>query len=143
MFVMKNLLPRIYLIVLMVMPWHLHAVEQTSQISQTLSAGYFLKLGLALLLVLAMFMAFAWVMRKFNGYQTTAKGELQVVTGLNLGTREKLVVVQVGDEQLLLGVTPGKISRLHQLEQNISTGGSGSVGDFSDKLKTLIQKKAD
>lgn len=115
--------------------------EIPSQVSSTLSAAYFFKLALALVLVLVMFMAFAWMMRRFNGYQSTAKGGLQVITGLNLGTREKLVVIQVGDEQLLLGVTPGKINKLHRLESAIDDGAAATPSDFSNKLKTVLQKK--
>lgn len=117
------------------------AADASAQVSHGVSPAYFLKLGFALLLVLGMFIAFAWLMRRFNGYQSTAKGGLCVVTGLNLGTREKLVVVQVGEEQLLLGVTPGKIEKLHRLESCLEENAAAITSDFSQKLKTVLQKK--
>ena len=117
------------------------AADVPTQVSHGLSPAYFLKLGVALLLVLGMFIAFAWLMRRFNGYQSTAKGGLRVVTGLNLGTREKLVVVQVGEDQLLLGVTPGKIEKLHRLGSCLEENTAAVASDFSQKLKTVIQKK--
>lgn len=122
-------------------PLMLQAAETTLPAGQGLSPVYFVKLGFALILVLAMFVGFAWLMRRFNGYQSSAQGGLQVITGLNLGTREKLVVVQVGEEQLLLGVTPGKIARLHELESQIAMDQPASTGDFKQKLKTALGKK--
>ena len=72
----------------LILPIYGFAAEMPAQLNSSLSPAYFLKLGLALLLVLAMFISFAWMMRRFNGYQSTAKGGLRVVTGLNVVTRE-------------------------------------------------------
>jgi len=41
---------------------------------------------------------------------------LNVVSVLSLGQRERIVVVQAGEEQLLLGVTSPQITTLHVLE---------------------------
>ena len=42
---------------------------------------------------------------------------LRVVASLQLGAKERAVVVEVGGQQLLLGVTPAGICRLHELPQ--------------------------
>ena len=123
------------------LPLFSFATEMPTQLNTSFSAAYFLKLGLALLLVLAMFLSFAWMMRRFNGYQSTAKGDLRVVTGLNLGTREKLVIVQVGEEQILLGVTPGNIKKLHRLDVAIEDSKTVTPGEFSQKLKSVLKNR--
>ena len=41
---------------------------------------------------------------------------MRVVSALSVGMREKVVLVQVGEEQLLLGVAPGRVNVLHQFE---------------------------
>jgi flagellar protein FliO/FliZ len=55
-----------------------------------------------------------WFMR-YGGAQGVATGALRVVASLHLGQRERAVVVQVGERQLLLGVAPGRVALLHEL----------------------------
>lgn len=117
------------------------AAESTLPRASSPSALYFVKLGLALLLVLGIFVAFAWMMRRFSGFQTSAKGDLRVITGLSLGTRERVVVVKAGKVQLLLGVTPGKISKLHVLEEDLEAEMALAQTDFKQKLKSALGRK--
>jgi len=55
-----------------------------------------------------------WFVR-YGGAQSIAGGSLRVVASLAVGQRERAVVVQVGDRQLLLGVAPGRVELLHEL----------------------------
>ncbi len=76
---------------------------------------------LSLLLVLLVVIASAFILKKFQG-PTQGTSALKVVTSLHLGTKEKIVVVQVGEKQLLLGVTSSQITVLETLEQPFDTG---------------------
>jgi len=67
-------------------------------------------------LVLGIFFLCVWSMRKVNGLVVSNADKMRVVGGLTLGMREKVVLLQVGKKQLLLGVTPGRIDTLHVLE---------------------------
>lgn len=71
---------------------------------------------LGLLLVLGIFFLCIWSLRKLNGVVVSNADKMRVVGGLSLGMREKVVLLQVGKKQLLLGVTPGRIDTLHVLE---------------------------
>ena len=55
-----------------------------------------------------------WFVR-YGDAQGIAGGSLRVVASLAVGQRERAVVVQVGDRQLLLGVAPGRVELLHEL----------------------------
>jgi flagellar protein FliO/FliZ len=44
------------------------------------------------------------------------KNQLAILGGLSLGVRERLVLIKVGDQQLLLGITPGRMEKLLVLE---------------------------
>jgi flagellar protein FliO/FliZ len=55
-------------------------------------------------------------MRKLNGNLVSGAEKMRVVGGLSLGIREKVILLQVGKKQLVLGVTPGRIDTLHVLE---------------------------
>jgi flagellar protein FliO/FliZ len=44
-------------------------------------------------------------------------GDLRVVAGLAVGPRERVVLMQVGAQQVLLGVTPGSVRMLLILDE--------------------------
>jgi len=68
--------------------------------------------SVGLLAVMGVFLLGFWgVLRKFGG-----AGRMRVAGGLSLGMWEKIVLLQVGKKQLILGVTPGRIQTLHVLE---------------------------
>ena len=68
-------------------------------------------------------------------------GALRVLAGLNLGARERAVLIQVGDKQILLGVAPGRVQALHVLERPVDTGvpGPGMAGGFAERLAQLMK----
>jgi flagellar protein FliO/FliZ len=111
----------------------------------SLSTGGALLQGLlGLLLVLAALMAFFWFMRRFSPGQTGAQGVVKVVGGVMLGTREKLVVVEVGDTWLLLGVGGGQVNTLHTLPRPEGVSAPAlhdPLSSFSDKLKEVLQRR--
>ena len=69
----------------------------------------------ALLLVLALIAAATWGARRLQAFRPQGKGSLRVVEGLAIGTREKLLLIEVDDERVLLGVSPGRIQTLARL----------------------------
>lgn len=83
--------------------------------AQTSSFGALLQALLALAVVLAALYAFLWLLRRFSPGQLGTQGIVRVVGGVMLGTRERLVVVEVGDQWLLLGVAAGQVSHLHTM----------------------------
>lgn len=69
-----------------------------------------------LLIVLSVFFLCVWGVRKLSGVTVSGAEKMRVVGGLSLGMREKVILLQVGKKQLILGVTPGRIETLHVLE---------------------------
>lgn len=70
-----------------------------------------------LFLVLALFMACAWLMKRTQGGFLAASKEMKTLGAMSLGTREKAVLVEVEGQKLLLGVSPGRVTTLHVFEQ--------------------------
>lgn len=137
----------LYSILLSNIPVYALAVEEkvaASKEAETLAYSGLMQMTLGLLVVLAMIFGFAWLLRRFGRYQGLANGSLKTLGGLPLGTRERLVLVQVGGKQLLLGVTPHSIQTLHVLDENIMLGGSrdksNPSGSFSDRLAYMMSK---
>lgn len=111
------------------------------------SSADILQWMLALLLVLAVFGGLVWLLRKSGSLALINKNQLAIVAGLSLGMREKLVLVKVGEKQLLLGVTAGRIDKLLELEgeQRLfqNQGCQNDSGSFEKKLMQFMQGKGD
>lgn len=71
-------------------------------------------LGLALILVLIV--GAAWLLRRFMPLRG-GDGAIRVLGGLSLGSRERVVLLQVGETRLLVGVSPGRVATLHVLDE--------------------------
>lgn len=69
----------------------------------------------ALFAVIALILALAWILKRLPGAGLRQASGLRVVASLALGTRERVVVVEVGGQQLLLGVSPAGVHPLHTL----------------------------
>ncbi|MCX7103230.1 MAG: flagellar biosynthetic protein FliO [Methylobacter sp.] len=90
--------------------------DSPKQAARVVSSGDMLNWTVGLLIVLAIFFFCVWGMRKLNGVAVSSAEKMRVVGGLSLGIREKVILLQVGKKQLVLGVTPGRIDTLHVLE---------------------------
>jgi flagellar protein FliO/FliZ len=95
---------------------------------------------LSLLMVLALIIICAFVLKRFNLTQQTVS-QMKVVTSLSLGTKERLIVVQVADQQLLLGVTAQQITLLEKLDEPLAEQQSTSVAMPKNLLSFLASKK--
>jgi flagellar protein FliO/FliZ len=71
----------------------------------------------ALLLVLGLIVGLGWVLKRMPGSGFRPAIGLKLVASLPLGAKERVVVVEVNGEQLLLGVTAGGINTLHTLSE--------------------------
>ena len=75
---------------------------------------------LSLLMVLALIVICAFVLKRFNLTQQGVS-QLKVVTSLSLGAKERVVVIQAGEQQLLLGVTAQQVTLIERLEEPLAT----------------------
>lgn len=97
------------------------AAPRESQPAAAVGAGGLAQVTLSLLLVLAAVFAAAWVVRRMRGFGKFSNGALHIVSEIAVGTKERAVLVQVGNQQLLLGVAPGRVTTLHVLPEPVST----------------------
>ena len=74
-----------------------------------------LRATLGLALVLALIFAVGWVMRRIAPARGGGTGPLRVVGSQALGARERVVLLEVGDQWLVVGVAPGSVRGLASL----------------------------
>jgi len=83
---------------------------------------------LALALVLGAIVLFAWLTRRFVPGQAGAGGLLKVIGGVMVGPKERVVVVEVGDTWLLLGVAASGVTLVHSMAKPASAAAKDSAG---------------
>jgi flagellar protein FliO/FliZ len=74
-----------------------------------------LRATLGLALVLALIFGVGWVMRRLAPVRAGGHGPLRVIGTQALGARERIVLVEVGEQWLVVGVAPGNVRGLATL----------------------------
>ncbi|HEY5850087.1 MAG TPA: flagellar biosynthetic protein FliO [Lysobacter sp.] len=95
----------------------------------------------ALVVVIGLILALAWLAKRMPGLGGASNPALRIVGSLALGPRERLVVVAVGDTQLLLGVGAGGTRTLHTLDRPLPVAGQATPA-FAQLLAQHFGKKA-
>jgi len=94
------------------LPITLLAAEATAP-SPTLSM---LKMVLGLVIVLAVMAAFAWGAKRFLPNPSNQNAVVKVLGGASVGTRERVVVLEIADRWIVVGVANGQVNALANLE---------------------------
>ncbi|MCK9531581.1 MAG: flagellar biosynthetic protein FliO [Gammaproteobacteria bacterium] len=105
-------------------------------------AGGILQVFIALVFVLALIVGLAFLLRRFSTVQPGAAGAIRVLGGVALGQRERAVLVQVGETQLLIGIAPGEIRTLHVLDKPVTLPTGPVTGDngFAERLAAAMRR---
>ncbi|OJZ20377.1 MAG: flagellar biosynthetic protein FliO [Thiobacillus sp. 65-29] len=107
------------------------------------TAGSLLQVFVGLIAVLALIVATAWIAKRFGVMRGGSSGPLQVVSSTAVGTRERVVVVEVGESWLIVGVAPGSVNALMTLPRGTAPASSSAIapGSFAARLQQLIEKR--
>ena len=114
----------------------------------TPGVGSLLQTILALGVVLGLLALMAWALKRWGPRQPTGASNLHIVGALNLGGRERIVVVEVGDQWIVVGASPGRINALATLPRQEGLAASAELQahaapapNFAQWLKQTIEKR--
>ncbi len=112
---------------------------------------------LGMLLAVALVLVLAYVCTRLLAGRGTLfsrggsrSGNLRVVDRLPLGREQYIVLVQLGQQNMLLGVTPSQITLLRELneeeaalwdEPHLPEGAPGAAVRFQDALREVLKQK--
>ncbi len=110
------------------------------------SSGSVLQVIFSLLLVLAAVVLVAWILKRINLPQYGGGNLLKVISSVAVGQRERIVLVEVNDTWLVVGVAPGQVRTLHSMpkaELPIQQAGAppDTDGKFQGWLKQMMEKR--
>lgn len=103
------------------------------------SGDALMQLLLGLVLVVVLILSISWVLRRYSGLAPVSKN-MRILGVMPLGAREKAVLVQVGEKQILLGVAPGRVSHLQSFDEPVVEPSEYSMG-FANRLSEAIKKQ--
>lgn len=110
------------------------------------SSGNIIQITFSLLLVLAVIVLVAWLLKRVNSSQLGSGNLLKILGSVAIGQRERIVLVEVKDTWLLVGVGPGQIRTLHTLQkQEVQNTDSASLDSqpaekkFSNLLASILR----
>ena len=110
-----------------------------------LSSSYLLKLTAGLVFIVLLIFALAWLMKKMQLTQNSHNGLINVVSAISVGHKERIALIEVGEEQILVGLTPGRIEKLHTLKDKLQVdqNAGNRVPNFGEKFRHMMERKAD
>ena len=106
-------------------------------------AGQLTQLVFGLLLVVGLIFFLAWLLRRVQNAGPAGKGQvIELIGSRALGPRDRLLLVQVGSEQILLGLSPGTITALHVLKEPVEVPATSekATPEFAQHLLKILGK---
>ncbi|MDW6001507.1 flagellar biosynthetic protein FliO [Vibrio mangrovi] len=96
----------------------------------------------ALIFVVAFILILAFLLKKMRlPALGGSQKDLMVIRQLPIGTKEKLLVVQVGEEQFLVGATAHSIRLISKLEQPLTSSSQTLEHPFAGQLNRFLKKE--
>jgi flagellar biosynthetic protein FliO len=115
------------------------------------ATGSLLQTLFALIVVLGVLGALAWFLKRYGPKAMGGSANLRVVGSLNLGGRERLLVVEIGNQWIVVGASPGRVNGLATMpkQESADVTGTGATlaphtppaHSFADWLKQTIDKR--
>jgi flagellar protein FliO/FliZ len=120
----------------------LFRAPSASQNTVSSSTGNLLQVISALIVVILVLLACAWAVKNFGPKNLLGKVPVRVVGGVNIGGRERVLVIEVADQWIVIGATPSQITALTTLpRQNTTEEGEIPGKQFSVWLKQMMEKR--
>ena len=96
-----------------------------------------------LVFILALIVVLAWMVHKtrvLGGMQGMpgSNQSLRIVATLSLGMKEKIVVIQAGEQQFMVGITAQQITLLSELEKPLPVAENARLS-FQELLKKAVR----
>jgi flagellar protein FliO/FliZ len=105
------------------------------------SSAAIVQMLLGLAVIIGILFVAAYFLRKLNlGQHFGNSGPLRVVGGLMISSRERIILVEVGETWLVVGVVPGQIKTLHTLAKG-EIPEARAEKPFAQWLKQLTEHK--
>jgi len=111
------------------------------------AAGSLVQTILSLGFVIALLVGLAWLLKRFGPKHITGGTKVKLVGALSVGARERILVVEVGEQWIVVGASPGRMNALatmprQEVDESELTGTQTVPGaNFAEWFKQTIEKR--
>ena len=105
-----------------------------------LSIGSLAQLTLSLLAIVALIFAISWVLKRFKVTLPRGSADMAVLDQVAVGPRERIVLVRVGDAQVLVGIGAGGVVSLTPLASPVLLHTSAPPAPFAERLREIMKR---
>jgi flagellar protein FliO/FliZ len=92
--------------------------------------------------VLAAIFLVAWLVRRMRIVGNRVGGAIDVLANVQLGQKERAVLLKIGSTQILVGVAPGQVNTLHVLTEplELTKPPVGTSGDSGNAFRAILMR---
>jgi flagellar protein FliO/FliZ len=111
-----------------------------AQPASPLSVGSLTQLTLSLIVILALIVVIGWALKRLKLAGPRGSGEIAVVDELSVGPRDRIVLIRVGESQVLVGISAAGFVPLTPLAAPIVLKGGGArTPAFAERLRDMMK----
>lgn len=113
-------------------------------VHEPISSGQVMQTILGLIAVIVAIFCTAWMAKRISGGLCSRNNILRIVAQVAVGPRERVVLLQLAETQILLGVSPGRVNKLYVLDKPININSTLDVKSpmsFSERLSAAVLSK--
>lgn len=117
-----------------------HAADAAAPATPTSGTGAVIQMLGALGVVLAALFAVLWLLRRISGGKLAGPAPIRTVGGITVGSRERVLLLEIGDHWLVVGVAPGSVTGIAtlprgELQQDSAQPAAPDFGALLARLK--------
>jgi len=103
--------------------------------------GDILGLGVSMFIVVAVILVLGWLYSRSRFIGGGGSDAITIVATRALGPKERLLVIEVADQQLLVGMTATAVQTLHVFDKPVCVAAeAGSPVGFGSRLRSAVQE---
>ncbi len=121
-----------------------YAADQPAPVPSPSPVLDMFKVLLGLIVVLGAMAGVLWLMKRSGLGPAQGGGAVKIVGGVSVGNRERVLVLEVADQWIVVGVAPGSVNALANMprqEQFVQAATHPPAGQFAAWLKQKIEKR--
>jgi flagellar protein FliO/FliZ len=109
--------------------------------------GSLLQTVFSLIVVLAVLVGLAWLLKRYGPKNINGNANVKLVGALSVGARERILVVEVGEQWIVVGASPGRMNALATMPRQEGVAippGQPHVlpsANFAEWFKQTIEKR--
>ena len=109
------------------------------------TTGGLIQVFIGLLVVLGLMFGAAWLLKRFGSPKMAHGTNIKIVGGVAVGSRERVLVVEVADQWIVVGVAPGSVNTLSTMPKqegaDLAEEGAPGSKSFASWLQNVMDKR--